>query len=447
MAKGVILGLMAGLLLVTGCSRPEQGQAEGSGGGGGEEKAVVDVAVAQPGADGAARTYTGSTAPQRQVSLRSQTEGQLVSLAVDVGDRVAPGQVLAQLDPAVLRASVGEANAELAARQFEVSQAEAQLADARTLVEQARAEYQLADDDAERLQALADRGAISAQEAQRSQTTRQTALQALRSAEEQVRTRQQAVASAAQRVEAQRALLAQDQARLSNSTLTAPLSAVVLQRLAEPGDFLQAGQPVLELGNFAEVQVRIQVSDRDRSSFSLGQSVQVQLDAFPGETFTGQVTRISPVADPASRLIPIDITLPNPDGSIGSGLLARVQVGASANVPVVVPESALDLSGGEETAASGPASETARGPASETARETAGAAAGGETDAESTTLFVVANSGAEPTVEPRTVRLGQRANGQVEILDGLQPGESYVVRSSQPLQPGQPVQPSLLSES
>lgn len=406
---------------------------------------MVDVAVAQPGADGAARTYTGSTAPQRQVSLRSQTEGQLINLTVDVGDRVAPGQLLAQLDPQVLRASVGEANAELAARQFEVAQAEAQLADARTLVEQARAEYQLAADDAERLQALAERGAISAQEAQRSQTTRQTSLQALRSAEEQVRTRQQAVASAAQRVEAQRALLAQDQARLSNSTLTAPLSGVVLQRLAEPGDFLQAGQPVLELGSFAEVQVRIQVSDRDRSTFTLGQSVQVQLDAFPGETFTGQVTRISPVADPASRLIPIDITLPNPDGSIGSGLLARVRVGASANVPVVVPESALEIGSGEETAeANGGAS--AGGPNTEAnAGTNAGANAAANSGA--STVFVVANAGAEPTVELRSVRLGQRSNGQVEIVDGLQPGESYVIRSSGPLQPGQPVQPSLLSES
>ncbi|HEY9762557.1 MAG TPA: efflux RND transporter periplasmic adaptor subunit [Trichocoleus sp.] len=413
MLKKVVLGLMTSLLLVAGCSQGDRQQGR-SGGGRPEQdgKVVVDVAVAQPGEDANARTYTGSTAPVRQVSLRSQTEGQLVSLAVDVGDPVSAGQTLAQVDAALLQASVGQANAELAARQFEVTQAEAQVADARTLVEQARAQYQQAEADAGRLQTLAAQGAISAQEAQRSQTTQRTALQALRSAEEQVRTRQQAVATAAQRVEAQRALVEQGQSRLSNSTLTAPLTGVVLQRLAEPGDFLQAGQPVLELGNFSEVEVQIQISDRDRALFSLGQPVQVKLDAFPQEVLTGRITRISPVADSASRLIPIEITMPNPEGKIGSGLLARVTVSSSPNAPILVPESALET---------GEASEN--------------------------TVFVVATASEQPTVEPRTVRLGQRSNGQVEILDGLEPGESYVIRSNQPLQPGQTVERSLLSES
>ncbi|MBD0335740.1 MAG: efflux RND transporter periplasmic adaptor subunit, partial [Cyanobacteria bacterium Co-bin13] len=373
---------------------------------------VVDVAVAQPGTDTTARTYTGSTAPQRLVSLRSQTEGRLVNLSVDVGDAVSSGQTLGQVDAAILQAAVGQSNAELAAQEFEVAQAEAQLADARTLVAQAQAEFQQAEADAERLQTLAERGAISAQEAQRSQTTLETARQALLSAQEQARTRQQAIASAAQRVEAQRALVREGRQRLSNSTLTSPLSGIVLRRLAEPGDFLQAGQEVLELGNFSEVQVQIQVSDRDRSAFSLGQTVEIQLDAFPDQRFTGQVSRISPVADPASRLIPIDITLPNRNGDIGSGLLARVTVSAGPGAPIRVPESALETGESEED-----------------------------------TVFVVAAAGDAPTVEPRPVRLGQRVNGEVEILDGLQPGEAYVIRSSQPLQPGQAVERSLLSES
>lgn len=416
MLKKVALGLMVSLMLI-GCSQGDRQQARSGGGGGGgrpgqDGKVVVDVAVAQPGQDANARTYTGSTAPVRQVSLRSQTEGQLVSLAVDVGDPVAAGQTLAQVDAALLQSAVGQANAELAARQFEVTQAQAQVADARTLVEQARAEYQQAEADAARLQTLAAQGAISAQEAQQSQTTQRISLQALKSAEEQVRTRQQAVATAVQRVEAQRALLEQGRSRLSNSTLTAPLAGVVLQRLVEPGDFLQAGQPVLELGNFSEVEVQIQVSDRDRTLFSLGQPVQVKLDAFPKETLTGRITRISPVADAASRLIPIEITLPNPEGKIGSGLLARVTVSASPGTPILVPESALET---------GEASEN--------------------------TVFVVAAAGEKPTVEPRTVRLGERANGRVEVLDGLKPGESYVIRSNQPLQPGQVVERSLLSES
>lgn len=438
------LGLAAAIA-IAGCSREPNSAVDA--GAGEEQAAIVDVAVAQPSTARDARTYTGSTVPRQQVSLKSQTEGRLVSLAVDVGDPVAAGQTLAQIDAALLEADAGQANAELAARQFEVAQARTELADTRTLVAQAEAEYQQAQADAARLQTLASRGAISAQEAQRSQTTLQTALQALRSAQEQVRTRQQAIATVEQRVEAQRALLAQSQRRVNDTALTAPLSGVVLQRLVEPGDFLQPGQAVLAIGDFSEVEVQIQVSDRDRSSFRLGQSVQVQLDAFPGRRLTGRVSRISPVADPASRLIPIEITLPNPEGDIGSGLLARVTVTAGAAQTVVVPESALEI----EQAASEPASAAQTGgqtPAGQAAAAGSGPNSGATAEPpERTTLFVVAMVGEQPQVEPRTVRLGNRANGQVEILEGLQPGEAYVLRSSQPLQPGQTVERSLLSES
>ena len=72
---------------------------------------------------------TGTTQPVQQVSLRSQAEGQLLSLAVDVGDPIQQGQSLANLDSSLLQTDLGEAQAELAARQFEVAQAEAQLAD------------------------------------------------------------------------------------------------------------------------------------------------------------------------------------------------------------------------------------------------------------------------------------------------------------------------------
>ncbi|MBD0337583.1 MAG: efflux transporter periplasmic adaptor subunit, partial [Cyanobacteria bacterium Co-bin13] len=155
MTKGVILGLVAGLLLLPGCSNQEQQGQSGRGGPREEGAVVVDVAVAQPGTDATARTYTGSTAPLRLVSLRSQTEGRLLSLNADVGDTVSSGQTLGQVDAAILQAAVGQSNAELSAQEFEVAQAEAQLADARTLVAQAQAEFQQAEADAERLQTLA----------------------------------------------------------------------------------------------------------------------------------------------------------------------------------------------------------------------------------------------------------------------------------------------------
>jgi HlyD family secretion protein len=348
----------------------------------------------------------------QQVSLRSQAEGQLLSLSVDVGDPIQQGQSLATLDSSLLQTDLGEAQAELAARQFEVAQAEAQLADIRTLIEQARVRLQQAENDAQRLQSLASKGAISTQEAERAQTTLQTAQQAFQSAQEQLRTRQQAVSAAQQRVAAQDAMVQQAQRRLSYATLTAPITATVLERLAEPGDLVQPGQAVLTLGNLNEIQVMVDVADTNRQDFVLGQPALITLDALPGETFTGRVTRISPVADSTSRLIPVEITLTNSSNRIGSGMLARVVPTSASTTTILVPQSALETAEGSENQ-----------------------------------LFVITQTDDTITVQPRTVQIGQTANNQVEILSGLSPGEAYVIRSNAPLEAGQAVQKSLTSES
>jgi len=407
-ASRILLGV-----LVAACSQPvnDSTQSQGSLGDAQDNLAVVDMAVAEPSA-GTARVYTGTTRPERQVSLRSQAEGRLLELGSEVGDRVSEGQMLGTLDNSLLQTAVGEAEAELAARQFEVAQAEAELADILTAIESARVRFQQADNDAQRLQALANQGAVSAQEAEQAQTTLRTAEQALRSSQEQVRTRQQAVAAAQQRVEAQRSILRENQQRLAFANLKSPLSGVILERLAEPGDLVLPGEAVLTLGELSTIRVVIEVADSSLGEFRLGQSVNLQIDAFPGESFSGQVVRISPVADSTSRLLPIEIALANPSGQIGSGLLARVTGNDAQSTAVVVPQSALENA------------------------ETAG-----------NQIFVVTGSDDSLTVEARPVQVGDGADGEVTILSGLTPGERYVVRSSQPLKPGQAVEASLLSET
>ena len=371
---------------------------------------VVDVAQAQA-ATSEARGYTGSTQPARQVSLRSQAEGSLLTLTYNVGDSVAQGQVVGTLDATLLQTAVGEAQAELAARQFEVTRAEAELADIRTRINQANLDLQQARNDAQRLRTLANEGALAEQTAEQAETTLGGAQQALLSAQEQVRTREQSVAAARQRVVAQQAMVQETQKRLSFANLMAPLSGVVLERVVEPGDLLRPGEAVLTLGDLSEVVVVIEVTDRNLSDFRLGQSASITIDALPGETFSGQVSRISPLADRTSRLVPVDITLPNPGGRIGSGLLARVTgLGAAANA-VLVPQSALSVGEGEGNQ-----------------------------------IFLLQPQGDGFVSTPRPVQVGERSDGQVAILAGLSPGDRYIVRSGQPLTPGATVQPSLLSD-
>ncbi len=380
---------------------------EGGGQGRAPRPVSVDVATAQVGSLGADLRYTGTTQPLRQATLRTRIEGLLLQLAVDVGDPVQAGQLLGQLDPTLLQAALLQAQSQLAAQESQVAQAQAQLSNARTQVEQARLNLLQLEADAERLGQLAQEGAVSAQQAEQART----AAQALRSAEEQVRVQEQAVIAAQRQVEAQESLVAQAQERLSYTQLRSPLTGVVLSRQADPGTFLNAGADVLTVADFSQVRVEFPLSELELARVQVGQAVQVELDAFPGQRFAGQIARISPAADPQARLIPVEVVIPNPGGRIGSGLLARVELTRPQAQRVIVPATAIQ-------------------------QNEPGAAL----------VFVVERQGETARVLARPVQLGAQRDGQVEIVSGLEAGEPFVVRSAAPLQDGQEVQLSVLSE-
>lgn len=419
---------------------------------------AVDVAIAAPGQLRADVEYTGTTLPLRQVSLKAQVEGQLQALTVDVGDAVQVGQVLARLDDALLQGSVNQAQAEKAAQRSAVASAQSQVGDAqikvdqaclqlqqaqadilrlettlKTRIEQARLEAEQTRIDAERLSKLAQEGAATAQIAEQSRTkakqaeqilrneevsaeqqlsqartTAQTATKVLRSAEAQVKVAQQQVAAAEAQVKAQKALISQTQTRQAYATLRSPISGKVLQRSSETGNLVQPGTEILRLGDFSRVKVALAISELQLAKVRLGQTVQVKLDAFPDQSWQGSISLISPAAEPQSRLIPLELTLANPDGKIGSGLLARVRFPQADAPRVVIPQAALQSEN---------------------------------------QVFILQTHKNQTTVQARTVKAGAQSNNKVEILAGLTPGERYVLRSSRPLSSGQSVRLSVLSES
>jgi HlyD family secretion protein len=390
----------------------------------------VDVAIAATGSLQEDVEFTGTTQPLREVSLRAQVEGQLLDLLVDEGDTVGRGQTLAQLDDSLLTTSVAEAQAELAARQSEVAQAEAEVNDARTQVEEARLQLQQSQSDASRLQQLLREGAIAAQAAEQAQTEARTAAQALRSAEAQVRTRQQAVVAAQGRVAAQRAVVAEANERQSYASLSSPVTGVVLKREIDPGTLIQPGTEILRLGDLSRAKVIVNVADKQLGTIRPGQAVRVSLDAFPNQVFSGEVTRITPVAN--ALYVPVEITIPNESGRVGSGLFARVSFAQPRSQRVIVPASAV---------------QSERSQQSQSPQSAQSAQSSRQSRNANATLFVVDSTAPEPKVVARSVTVGQQANGKVEILSGLRAGEQFVARSGRPLKDGAPVRLSILSET
>jgi RND family efflux transporter MFP subunit len=421
---------MIGLLILLGVSsagcqwsEPGSAQTRPSVPGTDAEVPAVDVAIAQDGTLGSAIEYTGTTVPHQVVSLRSQVEGQLLEVNVDVGDVVSQGQILARQDDRLLLAGIAEAEAEVTAREGEVASAQAEVGEAQSAVEQARLEFQQAQSDLARQEQLYQEGVVTEQSVEQARTAVGTAEQVVRSAQERVRRLEQSVTVAQRRVIAQQAIALQEQERRSYTILTAPINGLVLERVTEPGNLAQAGSEILKIGDFSQIKVAVQVSELEIATIQLGQSVQVRLDALPDEVVPGQVSRISPAADPTARLIPVEVTIPNRDGRLKSGLLARVNFSQPLSQRVVIPETALQTS------------------------ELPGIPQDDAAESSSGVVFVVNGSGESATVLARSVQLGDRADGLVEIISGLRPGESFVVRSSDALQDGDRVRLSVISES
>ena len=477
-ASILFLGLIG--LPIHACSQQSEAEPQSQ-----ERQISVDIAIANLTSPGSGTEYIGTTMPIREVSIQAQTQGQLLNLNAEVGDRIQKGQILAQLDNDVLTETVNQARAQREALIAEVASGQGRILEAKTRVEQAkvdlaqaetdllrlqtslkaqiesaRLELKQAQKDAKRLtdlqksgvtpqqeaeqaetaalqaqQALLEQEATTQQQLQQAKSTIQSRKQLLKAARAQVSAEQKTAEAETRRTQAQQAILEQAATQQSFSTLKAPISGVVMSRQIEAGSFLQTGQEILTVGDFSQIKVVAQLSEQLLGDLRLGQPIQVRLDAFTGQTFQGKLTRISPLADSTSRLIPVEVVLKNPNQRIGAGLLARISLDQTEDAILTVPETALqkDPNPTEKGKKSRGFSAQRRNQIVFQAGDKA--------------YIFIATSGETPVVRARQVTLGDRMDGQFEIRSGLKPNERYVQRSSRPLQDGMNVKVSALSQS
>jgi RND family efflux transporter MFP subunit len=221
--------------------------------------------------------------PMTQADIGSKTVGYLDEVLVDRGDIVKKGQVLAIVRPSDLHAQVAAARGVLAQNEASVALARSNHA---------------------RAKALVPNGLMS-------QADLQTSAAAVASAE--------ANSAAAQ------ANLQAVAVRLGETRLVSPIDGIVWQRKLDPGVLVGifGASAVVSVVQVDNLRVFIPVNERFASKVTIGKDAYVELDAFPGKTFNGKVTRMAPAFDSATRTIDAEVQLSNADGVLRPGMYGR----------------------------------------------------------------------------------------------------------------------------
>ena len=163
---------------------------------------------------------------------------------------------------------------------------------------------------------------------------------------------ERAVEQSRAQVTASRAQLAMAQAQaasaekmLSNTRITAPFAGIVSARAVNAGDVVSPGTALVTVVDPSTMRLEASVPAEALSAVRLGAPVDFSVTGYPNRHFTGRVTRVNPIADPATRQVRIIASLPNTGGTLVGGLFAEGRVSSESHRAPIVPQSAVDERG------------------------------------------------------------------------------------------------------
>jgi membrane fusion protein (multidrug efflux system) len=243
---------------------------------------------------------TGQLQAKDRAEIAAEVPGQVTSVVIEEGDPVEAGATVLEIDPQK--------------RELELADARAHLAEARAaLTEQERA--------FQRWKSLHDQN-IAAD-----------------SRMDEVET---ALALARSRHSAAEAKVGVAERALRDASVRAPFAGFVARRQVSRGEFVQMGQSLFELVALDPIEVEFHVAERDSARVAPAQGVTLTVEPYPGESFQGAVTVVSPTIDAKSRTLRVEAQLANPDGRLRPGLFARVDLGVALRKGLLmVPEEAV----------------------------------------------------------------------------------------------------------
>jgi HlyD family secretion protein len=303
--------------------------------------------------------FIASVEPSVQTTIGAEVAGRVLEMVAREGHRVREGAVLARLDtgPREIQhrealAAVAKAREELeklrrGSRDEEVAQRAAEAAEQEALLVRAEQDY-------ERARKLARDSIISVAELQGAESQFRAAQQRHRRAVEALRMaqagpRREEIAQAEAELAAAEARADRITDEIRRSVIAAPTAGFVVRKRVDIGGWVQPGTPVVDLIALDPAFVTGPVGEREIRRVAVGQSATITVDAYPGATFTGQVTAVVPEANAESRTFPVKVTVPNPDARLKAGMFARVAVRAGEARPgLFVPKDAVVRRAGQE---------------------------------------------------------------------------------------------------
>lgn len=250
------------------------------------------------------------------VSISSKVSGKVSQMLVAEGDTVKAGQVLARIDPQDILAQKAQAEAALAAARANYEQQingtrPQEIQQAQAAVYQAKANLDNATVNNQRMQKLYTDGAISASQRDNAQTAYQVTLEEYNSANQALNLavtgpREEAIEEAAAQVKQAEAALAAIKLTYGDSTIVSPVTGIVAQKAANPGEVVVMGQPLFSVIDSNDIWVNARIEETYIGKLKIGQQVEYTIDGYPGRTFYGKIYDLGDAAASVFALIPTE---------------------------------------------------------------------------------------------------------------------------------------------
>ena len=367
-----------GLLLMTACNRQRKAEVKKDSGPVAVKTAKVSTRSIQRTVDG-----VGTLFPYDEAIISAEIEGRLEQVSSDLGDLVTAGQVLARISDEEQRYLVAQGEAQLrqSLERLGLKDDKDRVKDIRETpdVRRARADLLEAEQRFKRTRELVDQGIGAKSELDQASAR----FQSLQAGYDQTLNQAR---NLIQEVERYKATLDLQRKKLRDTTVRAPFAAYVKDRQATVGAFVRPNAPLFTLVKIDPIRLRIEVPERLAPWVRVGQQAEVMVEAFDDRKFTGKVWRIAPTVDLTKRTFLVEALIQNPRNELKPGSYARARLATDKTETIrTVPTRAVNYVLGSNKA------------------------------------YVVK---ADNTIDVRDVKLGDRFPQEIEILEGVNEGET-----------------------